>query len=84
MSSLDIQIIKKYLKEFLSTLTGSGNLSDTTQLIDKDIIDSLNLVQLILFIESKFKIKIDIFDIRFESFESVDTLSNFIIKKIKK
>ncbi len=83
IQDIDIDSIRRTVREYIIELTAIRNISYTTNLVELHIINSLNLIQLILFIESIFGVKIKMFAIHLEDFESVDTLSNFIMKKIK-
>ncbi len=80
----DKAIIGATLKDFIVNLTGVRDISPTTRLIDEGIVDSLHFVELVIYIESKFRIKINALNVHSEDFESLDTLSEYIIKKAKK
>lgn len=83
MPSLDVDKIKIAIRNYLIKLTKIAEISDSADLIGSGIIDSMNFIQLILFIESVYKIKIKIFDMRLGDFESINSLSNFIARKWK-
>lgn len=78
----DIDNIRGSVMDYIIELTSLRDMSYTTNLIELHIINSLNLIQLILFIESTFGVKIKMFTIQLEDFESIDKLSSFIKRKI--
>ncbi|MBM3250086.1 MAG: acyl carrier protein [Candidatus Omnitrophica bacterium] len=82
MNTAEPDLIKEKLKSFLAGLSGKRKVSDSIRLIDEEIIDSLNFVQLIIFIESEFKITLKPLDIHIEDFSDVSTLSDFIARKM--
>ena len=77
----DIDKIKKTILEYLKQLTSMPGISYSTKLIESRIIDSLNLVQLIIFIESNFGLKIRMFGIHLENFATIDVLAAYILEK---
>jgi len=74
----DKQFFKESVRRFLIKMSGNHKISYETKLFDEGIIDSLNFVQLVLFIEKKFGIQLKPFSIQIEDFESLTTLSEVI------
>ena len=73
--------ISTKLTEFLSTLTGNSDLTVDTDLQESGVIDSLTMMDLLVFIESEFELRLGFEDLRPEVFASVRTLSTFIGEK---
>lgn len=55
-----------------------GILNAEDRLLEKGIIDSLGLLTLIDFLETKFQIKVSDLDVTEEKFGSIQSLANFI------
>jgi acyl carrier protein len=58
------------------------SLSDEDSLITKRIIDSMGILDLVLFIENEFGLSVDEEEFLVENFESVASLTRFVKKKI--
>ena len=81
---------KKLIKiqnEIISYLKKRGNLPKERVLdfryLDHGIIDSLNLIKFIIFLEKKFKRKIKTKDSESDQFRYIGGLAELIFKKIK-
>lgn len=60
------------------------SIAPDENLITQGIIDSMGILKLVSFMESKFGIKINNEDIVPENFQTISTLNKLIEKKIKK
>lgn len=60
---------------------GFENLSPNFSLLDEGLIDSINLMKLISFIEEKFNITIDEAEMTPENFDTLNSLGELITKK---
>ena len=56
------------------------NLTPDLPLLEERLMDSLQLMQLVVFLEEKFALRIDITDLVIENFTSINTISAFIEK----
>jgi acyl carrier protein len=56
------------------------NLTPDLPLLEERLMDSLQLMQLVVFLEEKFALRIDITDLVIENFASINTISAFIEK----
>lgn len=77
--------IKEKIKNFISDnfmVELDNNLSDDDSLLDKGIIDSTGVLELILFIEENFKIKIKDEEIVPENLDSFNKIDMFLSKKL--
>ena len=59
-----------------------GTLSDNDSLIDKGIIDSTGIIELVFFVEEKFQIKVEDEELTADNLDSVGNLVQFIEKKL--
>lgn len=78
MNAKEIKIkIKKFL---LNDFVGSGqsDLDNGESLLEKGIIDSVKMLELIEFIESNYKIKVDEDDLIPENFDTIDAIVAYI------
>jgi len=71
-------MFKKELKIFLKSATQKTIKSDGEDLIKKGILDSFTMIELINFIERKFKVPVDMDEISPENFNSLETISRKI------
>jgi acyl carrier protein len=53
-------------------------LSNETPLLEQGILDSLSLLQLVVFLEERFNIRVDEADLLPENFASVDTICAYL------
>ncbi len=73
--------IKKILHPILEEIIGTKVKVDES-LINSGLVDSMNLIDLTLALEEKFKISIHSTETIPENFESINLLTEFISKKI--
>lgn len=74
---MDEQTIRGELRQWIasrSKTNSRGGLDDNTKILDDGIISSLDIVELVLFIESLKGDEIDAEDLEPEVFQSVDAL----------
>ncbi len=79
-SMFDKEKFKETARDFLINISGNRRITFETKLFDDGIIDSLNFIQLILFIEKRFGIELKPFSIQIEDFESLNTLSEAMVR----
>lgn len=77
---------KKIIKEFLlSEITHDLEaIDDHQQLIDNGIIDSIQIVKVIIYLENTFEITFSEDDIFPENFETIDAMTNIVNNKLLK
>jgi acyl carrier protein len=73
-------IIEFVNKNFLMG-TGRVNFSENDSFLEKGIIDSTGVLEMVSFIQQKFGVKINDEDIIPENLDSVDNIANFIKRK---
>lgn len=73
------------IRNFIREVVNSSNVTfrDNESLYDIGVLDSLKIIQLVVFLQSEFGISIDPSDMLIEDFESVDSIVAYI-KKCKK
>ena len=70
--SLDTQII-----EIIKKVTGA-NVTSEESLVDSNYLDSIAIVDLTLELEEVFDIKIQTFEVKWENYESVKKIAEFV------
>lgn len=72
--------IQEQLVEFLNSVTGQ-TITDNTELIDSGLLDSLTMMDLLVFVESDFEVRLDFQDIRPDLFKNPATISQLISER---
>lgn len=77
--------IKNKVRNLISNIIEdeSVKLKDDTELLQSEVLDSLGIAQLVAGIETEFNIELDGDDILPENFESINSITNLILKYIK-
>ncbi|MDO5575509.1 MAG: acyl carrier protein [Fibrobacter sp.] len=81
-NEIDIQssIIDFVNKNFLMN-SGAVKFSNTDSFMEKGIIDSTGVLELVTFVQQEFKITVDDNELIPENLDSVNNLTNYIMKK---
>ncbi len=83
----DTQQIESAIRDFIATQLMYSNdgfhYADDTPLLREGIIDSLGVVELVEFVQTRFGVKIEQQDIRPENFDSVARLAEFVRRKTR-
>ena len=81
---VDTKLIKliEFVKKDLARGKGVTDLSEADDLVEADVMDSLGIMKLILFLEENFGIKISDEDLTLENFRSIDTIYSLIEAKL--
>ncbi len=74
--------IKGKIKLFLSKVLRNRELADDESIFDNGAVNSLFAIQLILFLEKEFKIRIENNDMDMENFKTVNSIASLIEAKI--
>lgn len=82
---VDTKLIKliEFIKKDLARGKGIEDLSETDDLVEAEVMDSLGIMKLILFLEENFSVKISDEDLTLENFRSVQTIYALVESKIK-
>jgi acyl carrier protein len=76
--------IKKIIWQYIAeeTMIDPSKFKDETHLFEEGIFDSMGFLLLIEFIKEKFNVDTTDDELLLENFDSVNTISNFIISRI--
>jgi acyl carrier protein len=80
-----IEYIRESIRTYIKNnfiLGTEETLNNDTSLLDAGIIDSTSALELVEFLETAFKIKIDDRDLNPEHFDTIDCISRFVASKI--
>ena len=84
MSDTSVDTIQSKLIQFLTTVTGLVSIDANTDLQSSEIIDSLTMMDLLVFIETEFGVRLEFDDLTPESFRSPATLAQLIAGRCSK
>ena len=82
MADTKTQLRNYIVENFLFGDTDT-EFTDSDSFMDKGIIDSTGILEVITFIEENYDIKIEDDEILPENLDSIDNLTNFISRKVK-
>ncbi|MCG8318720.1 MAG: acyl carrier protein [Cytophagales bacterium] len=74
--------IRNYIKSELVNNKDHRELSDSDQLIESGVIDSLGMMKLIGFLEDNHSVQIDDMELVPENFSSIDAIASLVEKKM--
>jgi acyl carrier protein len=75
-------IEKQTIRGFLKTLVGKDvQFEDDDSLLTTQLIDSLKVAQLIVFLESTYKLTIDNDDLTPQNLDTVDAIASFLERR---
>jgi acyl carrier protein len=57
-------------------------LTDDTSFLAEGVIDSMGAMELVAFVESEFKIKVEMSEVVVKNFDSISKLANFVRRKL--
>lgn len=80
MQLTEEKVMEFILENFLFTSDSSG-ISKDTSFLEKGIIDSTGILEIVGFLEEKFGIKVEDSEIIPENLDSVNNISSYINKK---
>jgi acyl carrier protein len=82
--STDVQTIKENVKEYIlkSTSIDKEKLKNETMIFKEGYFDSMGFVMLITFLEEKFGVKTVDADLVEENFESINAITDFVVRKL--
>ncbi|MCK6567135.1 MAG: acyl carrier protein [Anaerolineales bacterium] len=73
--------IRKFLSENFILSEQANQLSPSDSFLEKGIIDSTGILELVFFVEDQFNVQIDTAEVLPENFDSIDNLSAYIRRK---
>lgn len=77
-------VIKKEIRDFLSTMdnTKTDLLKDDSLIFQEGFIESIGLIQLVVFLEDRFGFVTSDDDLIEENFQSLNAITSLILKKL--
>lgn len=69
--------MKEKIKEMIETVTGEI-VEDDTDLIEEGILDSFDMVSLVLELQEAFDVKIEVAELLPENFQDVNSIESFL------
>ena len=76
------QLIKEFIQTELVSDRIDDDLSNTDNLIESGIIDSLGIIKLIAYLEKTYSIEITNDDLVVDNFETIEAISTFLKKRV--
>jgi len=73
--------LRDFIKTDLARGKVTGDLAFTDDLIESEILDSLGIMKLILFIENTYAVKISDDDLTLENFSSIMSINSLLERK---
>lgn len=75
---------KREVRDYILSSARLGDLDDTTDIFDSGIVNSLFVIQLMIFLEKEFSIKITMDDLDMSHFRSVGSIAAFVEEKMRR
>src|SRR5215208_5922597 len=75
------ETIRQFILKNLYFVEGA-NLSDDVSFLAEGIVDSMGAMELVAFVESEFRIKVDMAEVVVNNFDSIRNLANFVRRKL--
>lgn len=73
--------IREFIIKNLYYAEGSA-LTDDASFLAEGVIDSMGSMELVAFVESEFKIKVEMSEVIVKNFDSINKLANFVQRKL--
>ncbi|GAB3313864.1 acyl carrier protein [Luteimonas notoginsengisoli] len=70
--------VRGYILENLMFSSNDGDLADGASLLDRGIIDSTGVLEIVLYLEEEFQVKVKDSDMLPANFDSVDNIVGFV------
>jgi acyl carrier protein len=81
-SEIEKAKLVEYIVSDLARGKGVNGLTDSDDLVESDIMDSLGIMKLILFLEDKYAVKISDDDLTLENFSCVNSIYLLLESKV--
>ncbi|HDX9634238.1 acyl carrier protein [Bacillus cereus group sp. MYBK108-2] len=78
-----MELVKSEVRFFITKFFGKENFNDSDNLSELGFVNSLFAMQLIMFVEKKFDIRIENEEMDFKNFNSVEAIANLVNNKIQ-
>ena len=74
-------VVMAYVSGSMTSRTSLGPIRSNTPLIDSGIVDSLSLLKLVLFLEQRFGISVDLKDLTRDNFGTIDAICSYLLAR---
>lgn len=74
--------IRQYIANNILFSAKGYPYSDDASLLNEGIVDSMNVLELVMFVEQNFSMKVDDQDIVPDNFDSINKLATFVYSKV--
>jgi methoxymalonate biosynthesis acyl carrier protein len=80
----DRTIIEQKIKNYLQfdCSIDISKIDCDTSLFKSSILDSIDIIKMVVFIEKSFNVRVDVFEIGLDSFESINAITNYVENKL--
>lgn len=75
--------MKAKIREYVKNVLRDSNIKDNDSILESEIINSLFLIQLVLYLEKTFDVEIEKEDLKLENFDCINTIYEFVSRKIR-
>ncbi len=75
-------VVRKFIADNFMYREGVKTLGDDDSLLDKGLIDSTGVLELVFFLEKNFSIKVNDEEVLPENLDSVNRIAKFVQKKL--
>ncbi|MCZ6630771.1 MAG: acyl carrier protein [Actinobacteria bacterium] len=73
--------VREFISDELNLRVSAGDLVDDYPLLEKDVLDSMGIFQVVAFLEDEFGIEIDDAELVPENFETIGSIAELIDSK---
>jgi len=78
---MNIGQVKDNIRVFLSRYLRDSDVDDETELFTSGLVNSLQAMQLVLYLEEEFKIVVNNDDLDLRNFNSIRNMADFVMRK---
>lgn len=76
-------VVRQFIADSFMYREGLASLSDDDSLLDKGLIDSTGVLELVFFLEKSFCIKVDDDEVIPDNLDSIARISQFVSRKLQ-
>jgi acyl carrier protein len=74
-------VVRAFLAEDVLTSAEAASLSDTEDLLERGVLNSLTLTHLVVFLEERYGFRVEPVDFELENFRTLRTMSELVDRK---
>lgn len=83
MNSVEEQL-RKYIADNILFSNNGYPYSDDTSFLENGVVDSMNVMELVMFVEETFHVSVKDEEVVPDNFDSIQSLANYVMKKQEK